>query len=217
MTTTISPVVIGRMALSHIGARSRIESLTENSNEAKEVNLWYDFARKQTLEAFNWNHARKRITLALHGDDAPDGVWKFRYQYPSDCLKARAIENPRIPVRSAGFFGRTFDELTGLQRDAVPYEVEISTDGTKSILTNLEEAKLVYTFDQENTALFTELFIEAHSRALASKIAFTLTNRREAATDQLKIFFLVLDRAAAVDGNEQTQPPPRDADWIRNR
>jgi len=213
----ISPVVIGRMALSHIGARSRIESLTENSNEAKEVNLWYDFARKQVLEVFNWNFASKRLTLALHGDDPPEGVWAFRYQYPSDCLVARNIENPRIPVRATGFLGKSFDELTGLQFNAVPFEVEIAPEGTKSILSNLEDAVLVYTFDQTATALFSELFIEAFSRALASKIAFSLTGKQSISTEQLQIFFLVVGRAGASNANEQVEPPPRDAEWVRNR
>ncbi len=213
----ISAVLIGRMALSHIGARSRIESLNEDSNEAKEVNLWYDFARKQVLEGFNWNFARKRIVLALHGDDPPEGVWEFRYQYPVDCLKARVIENPRIAVRSTGFFGRTFDELTGLQLDAIPFQVEIAPNGTRSILTNLEDAKLVCTFDQENTAVFTELFVEAFSRALASKIAFALTGKLQSSEAQLRIFFAILDRATTADANEQTEVKPRDADWVRNR
>jgi len=217
MATMISPVLIGRMALSHIGARSRIESLTENSTEAKELNLWFDFARKQTLEAFDWNFARKRITLALHGDDPPEDVWEFRYQYPSDAIRIRRIENPRIPVRSTGFFGKSFDELTGLQFDAVPFDIETAPDGTKSILSNLEEARAVYTFNQEATELFSELFVEAFSRVLASRIAFALTAKASVADTQLRIFFALMNIAMASNANEQVEPPPRDAEWIRKR
>lgn len=213
----ISEVKIARMALSHIGARSRIESLTENSTEAKEANLWYDFTRRQTLEAFDWDFARKRLQLALHGDAAPEGVWEFRYQYPSDALIVRRLENPIIPVRSTGFTGRSFDELTGIHGDAVPFEIEIAPDGTKSLLANLEEAKAVYTFDQTNVVLFSDLFIEAFSRALASKIAFTLTGKRQIQDDQLRIFFALVAQAQKSNANQQVQPPPRDAEWIRKR
>ena len=65
----IGEVTIARMALSHIGASS-IESLSEDSAEAKEANTWYAVSRQTALEAFNWNFARKRQLLAVHGDAA---------------------------------------------------------------------------------------------------------------------------------------------------
>jgi hypothetical protein len=91
---SVSEVSICNMALSKIGASSSIESLTEESAEANECNLWYTFSRRQTLQATDWGFARRRITLATHGDDPPSGVWGYRYQYPSDCLTMRKIESP---------------------------------------------------------------------------------------------------------------------------
>ena len=77
-----------------------------------------------------------RKTLTAHGDDPPTD-WTYRYQYPSDCVKARFIENP---------LGRT--------KDPVPFDVEQSTDGTMSIVTNQNEACLIYTKDVTSPSLY---------------------------------------------------------------
>ncbi len=204
----VSETGIANMALSHVGARSDIESLDEDSAEAIQCNLWYNYARQGVLEAYNWKFARKRITLALHGDtisttegDPLTGVWGFRYQYPDDCLVARKIQNPFSPPA-----------------DAIPYEVETSLTGEElSILTNKEDAVLVYTFDQTSTPLFSRLFVLAFSRLLASHIAFSLTSKTAIATDQFNFYQGLVTGASASDGNEQVSPPPRDAAAIRAR
>jgi len=214
----VSDVVISRMALSHVGARSTIESLEEESAEAKQCKLWYDFSRKQTLEVFDWNFARKRQVLALHNDSAPEGVWLFRYQYPADCIAARRVENPVISAAGGGVFtSEAFKHVVGVNPDAVPYEVEISTDQTKSILTDLEDAILVYTFDLTNENLFPAMFIEALSRALASRIAFSLTGKKNIAEDQFRLFLALINAAEVRNANEQVMKPPRDAEWVRGR
>ena len=96
----ISSVKIANFALSKVGTDSTIETLTENSAEAKACNLWFETARKQALSAYDWPFARKRLALAVHGDDPPD-EWAYRYQYPADCVKARFVENPvgKTPVQ----------------------------------------------------------------------------------------------------------------------
>ena len=198
---TISAVRIANMALSHIGARSSIESLDESSPEAKQCKLWYDYSRQQALASYDWSFARKRQALAVHADDPPEGVWNYRYVYPSDCLKAQHIVN-----------------LAGPTADAVPYNVEASDDGeTKTILTDTEDAVLVYTFDQTSTAMFTPLFIEMLSHLLAHHIAFSLTGKKEIRTLELQIYNSLVNAAPAQDANEKVEAPPREAEWIRGR
>ncbi len=197
--THISETKIANLALSHIGQRSTIESLEEESAEAGECDLWYDFSRTEALKAFNWTFARKRITLALHGDAAPD-EWGFRYQYPADCLVVRLVPNPAGP-----------------NADAVPYEVEISGDNTKSILTNLESATAIYTFNQQTTEFFTPFFIKVLSYLLASYIAFALTGKRSLRADMVTKFDSEILKAPAHDANEGQKAPAREAEWIRAR
>ena len=198
---TINPVKIGNMALSHVGVSSSIESFAEDSVEAGQINLWYDFSREQALEMLDWNFARKRQTLATHSDDPPDGVWTFRYQYPADSIKARTLVNP-----------------SGKDANAVPFEVENSEDGTtKTILTDLDAAVLVYTFNLQDTSLSSPMFVEALSFLLAHHIAFTLTGNPEIKKEMLQTYIGIMRVAQAYVANEGQAAPPRDAEHIRDR
>jgi len=87
-----SIVSIANMALSHIAANSRLESLTEDNIAASEVNLWYDHCRLLTLKEYNWNFARRRTAPALHSEAAPAG-WFYRYQLRQ--LRNRAGDRER--------------------------------------------------------------------------------------------------------------------------
>lgn len=188
------------MALSNVGA-SPIESITENTAEGKQCNAWYTFARRQALEAYDWGFARRRLTLTTHGDAEPDGVWAYRYQYPSDCLIFRKLQNP-----------------SGDIANPVPFEIEADDDQiTKSILTDLDEAIGVYTFDLTDTTLFPSHFIMMFSYALASRVAFSLTGKLELSEIMNTQFNQSIVLAASSNANEQMRPEPRDADWIRNR
>lgn len=201
MAHGVSAVTIGNMALSHIGATSSIESLSENSAEASQVNLWYDYSREQSLEANDWSFARKRQDLALHSDAAPEPEWGFRYQYPVDALAIRLIVNP-----------------AGKMVDAVPFTSETSLDGlTKTILTNMEDAEAVYTFDQQLPSLFTNMFIEALSYLLAHHISYSLTGNAAIKEDMLRIYVALLRIAEAQNANEGVGDKPREAEWIRDR
>jgi len=198
---TLSVVKICNMALSHIGANSSIESLSEASAEAQACDIWYDFSRTQTLEANNWNFARKRLTLVTHADDPPSGVWAYRYQYPSDCVMIRRLQNP-----------------SGDVADITPFEIEMDDSNTgKTILTDLDEAVAVYTFDQEDTNVFSPFFVEMLSLALATHIVFTLTGKGDLKNNLTDNFINMSRVAPSLNANEEKSPAPRDAPWIRGR
>ena len=202
-----SPTGIANMALSHIGAGT-IESIEADEPIATQCRIWYDVCRRQVLEAFDWGFARKRQEMALHGDtisetsnDPLAGVWGFRYQYPADALVIRKLQNPNAPPD-----------------DATPYSVETSLDGQeKTVLTNVEEAVAVYTYDATDTGLFSSLFIRSLSHLLASSIAFNITGKQKLVQQQAEASRATINGAAATDANESMEPPPRDADWIRGR
>ena len=196
----VSKVSIANLALSHVHAKSTIESLTESSTEARLANLWYDVARREVLASFNWRFARKRLALAEHSDDAPEDEWSYRYQYPADCLAPRYMEN-QIAVDA----------------DAVPFDVELSTDGTMSIVTDLEDARLVYTRDQETVSTFSPHFVVCLSYRLAWYIAGALTAKQTLAATVDKKYQEALTLAAAHDASQRVSRAPRDASWIRER
>lgn len=195
-----SNVQIANMALSLIGAKSKIESLDEKSPEAAECKLWFEHARSQALEGFDWSFARKRLQLGLHGDDPPD-TWVYRYDYPADCVAMRKLENP-----------------VGRQADAVPFQIETSDNGSqKTILTDLEEAIGVYTFEQKANALYTLHFVDTFAASLAFRIAMPLTGKKAERNNALALFQALLVAAPAQNANEEVEDKPREAEHIRAR
>lgn len=200
MAHSVSSVQIANMALSNVGARSSIESLDEQSAEAKQCKLWYHFARTATLAAYDWSFARKRQFLAEHSE-APPEDWAFRYIYPSDAIAIRRLTNP-----------------AGYTDDAVAYHIEADSSGaTRCILTNLEEAEAVYTFDLDLPVLFSPHFIQAFSFELASHIAFSLTGKLSIKGVMEEEFGRHVRLAAAQDANQEVARKPREAEWIRAR
>jgi len=208
MTVTTSETLIVNMALSHIGDDS-IESLTDSdSAEAAEARTWYGYSRIATLEAADWNFARKRVVATLHTDTISTttntplaGVWGFRYAYPADCVVMRKIQHPASPPA-----------------DAFPFDIEMNLKGNqKTVLTNIENAVLVYTMDQQLTPLYTPGFVLTLSLMLASNMAFGLTGKLGLKKSLRNEFLTTLPAAAASAANEQVSPPPRDADWLRAR
>lgn len=213
---SISTVLISNMALSHLGA-GQIQAMDEASAEAIQANLWYDPSRKQALTSHNWGFARKRAVLAVHGDDPPEGVWAYRYIYPVDCLVARELVNPAMgAVSSLTVFGSRPQDVWAAG-DAVPFDVETSDNETKSILTDLEDATLVYTFNQESTSMFSWPFIDALAYLMAGRLAFALTGKRSLAQDMFEAYRSVVRSASATDANEGVAAAPREAEWIRKR
>jgi hypothetical protein len=107
---------IANRALSAIGTRSQIESLTEDSNEARNVKLLLEPLRDELLRMAPWNCAMNFANLSLicsapgtpenpsagsntwqKGIPAPP--WSYEYAYPSECLRAVYI----VPQFTTGF------------------------------------------------------------------------------------------------------------------
>jgi len=81
---------IGNMALSRLGTRATIADLTENSTEARQINLWYTTVRDELQSLVDWNF--NRVTQALAPSGSPPARWAASYAYPSDCLRMRRLE-----------------------------------------------------------------------------------------------------------------------------
>jgi hypothetical protein len=195
-----NPVTIGNMALSNCGSSASIESFNENSVEAKLIKRWYDFARFQVLESSDWNFARKRAFLALHSE-APPNDWGFRYKRPADCVKVRRIINP-----------------AGETQDEVPFQIMTTDDGDEeTILCNVDDAEVEYTFNLQNTGQYNSLFITALAFLLGHYICLALTGKQQIAEANLRNYFNAVRIAQAINGNEQGRKPDRDAEWVRER
>jgi hypothetical protein len=196
MTT---PVTIGNRSLAHF-TRSTIESLTEQSVEAREVLRWYDVARKQVLESHNWGFARKTRKLALASAE-PTSEWRYQYQFPVDCLVPRYLVRPE-----------------GRRAPLIPFQIGVSPDGlSKVILTDLPEAEMVYTRDVTEMFVWTHTAINAMTYLLGHYMVNKLSGDKSLRERLLETYFGLIRMAEAQDGNAQLEDLPPDASWIKGR
>lgn len=200
MAVGVSKTSIVNLALSNLRQDAVVENVdTEQSQEAVVARTWYDPARRQALSDYDWSFARKRLTLATHADDAPEEEWAYRYQYPADCLAPRRIVHP-----------------IGVKENAVPFDTETSS-GTLSIVTNQEDACLVYTYDLVDATQFSPHFVTALSFLLAWYMAGPLTARDKIKLEMIQSYNLMVELAGVHNFNQAVDREPRDPSWIRNR
>jgi hypothetical protein len=191
-----SKVEICNLALSHVGAY-RISSLSDTTKEAKECSAFYDIALNATLEDYDWSFARKRLPLALLSETYSG--WDFAYQYPIDCIIPRKISDP-TGVNTGTSYDIDSDRYNPVGK--VKYELAVSGDlSSRIILTNKEDAELVYTAKVTNTNLFTNQFIDAFSLKLAAYLAQPLKGKDGLRIELLQLYANVVNRSQAVDAN----------------
>jgi len=193
-------VKIANMALGNIGVGDRISSFDDRSPEASAAKLWYDPARIAALEAYNWSFARKSQALAQHDLPAPEMRWRYRYQVPSDYVAARMVENP-----------------AGVHADAVPYEIETADDGSLSIVTDMANAKLIYTFDQQNVQLFSMHFTTLMAFQMSVFLCYELAGKFGIVDRMQRQVTALRNDAPNADASASVGVPERDAIWIRER
>lgn len=191
-----SEVQISNLGLATLGEKAFIQSLTENSVQARYANLFYEPARKATLRVHPWNFARTRVALSLKSDVAV-GKYQYTYGVPSACLRARYIEN------------------NGINDDA-PFELGLSEDGNERIIyTNVTGAVLIYTANVTNPNLFDSMFVDAFALNLAYRLAPVIapSKSQEMATRYIN----AMKQAMAADAGEGVPEPWQAPDWLEAR
>lgn len=197
---------ICNLALMRVGQTKTIDSLGDNTAEARACKLIYAQARDSLLALVPWPFAQRRASLVLVGEVEDDlglePTWEYAYALPGDCLQARGLfcglRNPRPDER-------------------VAYAIEGHATHGRLLLTDLEAtdddpAELTYTAKIEDVTLYPPHFVDALAWALAAELAGPLPvdERREQRARQG--YELALQRAAAVALNEgDHDPAPTDA------
>jgi hypothetical protein len=198
----VTEVQIAKFALSRIGGEN-IEAFEppENSTESQQVNLWYHHVRRETLELYDWAFARKRLTVALDSNDAPDGIWIYRYQYPADAIVVREIENP-----------------AGKYADPVPFEIELPTSPEiKTILCDTADAVVIYTANITTPSLYPPSFVNAFSLSLAAKLVMAVRGDEKMKQEVQAEYRELIRVAAVLDAKQSRGHKPREASWIEGR
>jgi hypothetical protein len=168
-----------------------IESLTEQSAAAIHVNRIYDTVRDFVLADIDPKWARKQEALAVLSDEEVSG-YDFVYSYPADCAKDIEIYNPAKVNES----------------DTLEYDLGISSTGNNPvILTNYEDAELIYVMKVTNTGVYDPFFIEALAMKIAAFSALPLTGDERLAIQMAQAYMGASNAAKAFTRNRGYKIP----------
>jgi hypothetical protein len=184
---------ICNLALIRIGSAALIDSLNEDTAEARACKVLYPHTRDNALSEFDWPFARRRSTLArLAGVERTN--WGFAFTLPTDCLAVRSIITAtRTPSITS----------------QVPYTIETNDAGNgKILLCDSDNVEIFYTARLATVGLLPAYFVEALAWLLARELSMTLAVRPDLRQQALQSWEMSLARAeslALTEGHE-TEP-----------
>lgn len=183
-----SAVAICNMALGHLGARP-ITQIDEASQEARYSKIFWDITRDEVLRSYPWNFAETRRLLAAVTLPTLLSHRTYAYVYPTDCLSIRKLTTQGDAAQTAYDYDVVSDSSVG-------------GSPRKLIVTDLEEAMLVYTAKIEDTTLWDASFVASLALALAAKLAVPITKNPKMAEIMLIKFSESLPKAKRADSRE---------------
>ena len=208
MPATTVPHQVCNLALSYVGNGQAINSLEENTLEAKQSKIHYGPTRDELLEGFPWRFATRRAVLAplaegqqrmVYGWLRNQGTgWEFVYALPADFLAPQYIWSGERRPRP---------------EDEIPFQLEALGSGTNPrglcLLTDQPEAELIYTAECPAVALWTPTFVQAVAWALAVKLALVVPVKPQLAAlaDGKALTALKKARAAQLNGQHVDREP----------
>lgn len=230
MTTQIDVI---NLALSEIGQRIFLNSLSDNQPAAAVARINYTPRMQALLRAANWNFCRAQITLTLWksalvagqpSPNPPPQPWLFSYLRPPDCLKARFVL-PTVPVAPPGVpltGGPTGIAWTNPVPTGIPFVIATDYDSQGNpinvILTNLCDAQVIYTRDLSQVPdLWDDLFLSAATSYLGSYFIMALARDQQQYASQVAATKGLLDQARVANGDEAIPSIDRTAEWIAAR
>jgi len=189
-----SVVDICNLALARLGDRATVASIDppEGSAQADHCARFYPIARDVALEAHSWgfNTVRTSAPAVLVN---PQPGWSFAYAKPDDCLRVLKV------IR-----GSFANEWWAIPSEQFTRETEEMT-GTEIVLTNVENATLVYQRTVEDTAAFPPQFVSALAWLLASYLAGPVVKGdagRKAGQACYNAWLTESGKAATMDANQ---------------
>jgi hypothetical protein len=179
-----SVVDICNLALSHLGNKASVVSISppDGSVEADYCSRFYAIARDEATEMGDWAFARTRAALVQTSN--PSTTWQYAYALPSDCMVPRRIVS-----------GVTYRH----EDDSPDFDVEGTT-----LLTNFENATLMYTRPIEDPTKFPTGFVLTVSYQLAAHLAGPILRGEAGANAKLQFAKLASQKlleAMATDAN----------------
>ena len=156
-----SKIDIWNAAIAKLGQDVRVTSPSENTKHARTLNVAWQRVLDFVLADAVWTFALRHKALALSTEETLG--WGYRYDYPSDCLKA-------VVVCDAGGVRQYRDAIVRGEAITPEFEVQGGAQG-QTIVADIEAAYLIYVERVNDTGRFTPKFIEALACRLAADIA----------------------------------------------
>ena len=179
-----SNVEICNLAISWL-AGSRINSLDDDSNEAKLCKANYDSSRRAVLEEREWTFAVKRVQLSRLAETPLFG-YSYKFLVPSDLLYSIGAYDPAYSDRENPPQTRHSLEQGNINADIIKLDLK-------------------YIHDVTNTKLFSPLFDQTVASHLAMNICMPLTESSKHFERMAKMYDYNLDRAGASNGLQGTR------------
>ena len=199
---------ICNLALGHLKCR-KISSLSENSVEAVECNLYYEPSRREALKGHDWDFALvvKLIGLSsTYPTQGPNNLyaarWTYAYVAPANAVAVWHIYNEQTKNKTVGEdFRQIYDD----------------TNNQIIVLTNCADAYAEYTFDLSDTTLFSPDFVMAVSYILAGKMAPGLTGDDAIAEGWLKKGLVAMSEAERMSSYESQTTETKSSSYEDSR
>ena len=178
----VSEVRISNLALTALGAKT-ITARSDNTTEARLVDIHYDEARDATLEAREWTFAVHRQTLAKSAE-TPDWGFSFYHQIPSDTLRILEARQ-ETPERV------NFRELSN--------RLDWRREGDR-IASDSGTVRVRYLRRITDPNKYTAAFVHCLSARLAYEMSIPITQSRSIQADMFSLYEAKLVMAAQTDG-----------------
>ena len=197
---------ICNLALAQLG-ENPVASLTEQSENARRLDLMYEPERKAVLRAHEWGFAQRWDNLAaldLPPEEIPAGFGCKAWAYPAKALMVTRV----FP-----------DGCHRPGRDWQWKEFYSASQGVRALAVNKESEKLrvCYTADVQDTTLFDDLFVKAFALDLAHALAQTITGKEDLGSLCLQKYQLLIDEARIANMSERRDVPEQTSAFIEVR
>lgn len=187
----ISDVTVANRALQKLGAK-RIESLTQDTPNARSINACYEVLRDAELARYQWAFAIKRASVAADAtDETILDTWK-RYTLPNDFISL---------IRD--------DETTGY--------VDWQQEGLYILSKTASPLKFKYVAKIEDPNFFNPLFVETLAGKIAMECCYEITDSNTK-KESLKADYLNdLAEAKRLGFIQKAAQETKDDPWISAR
>lgn len=189
----LSNTDICNMALAHL-AKGRIANINEQTELARQCNIFYDTTKKTLLRAYSWGFSKRVVKLAELSEECP--YWKYLYAYPEKCVCVRKI-----------FETDDVNKCVTAEQATEKWDLFLATDNVLAVGCDIKKAWMEYTYDVDDVELFSADFVEAFTHMLAFNICLQLTGNTALQQQQYQLAQAALSRAKYTTAAEKLEKP----------